>query len=242
MTEPEGTARPKNAVVVLLDSLNRHMLGAYGGSEFDTPNLDRFAAGAVRFDRHFVGSLPCMPARHDILVGALDFLWRPWGSIELWEESLTFWARQKGVATMLASDHPHLFETGGENYHTDFNAWEYVRGHEGDPWKTVTDASAVGSPEIPEARPGPFMRPYDVSRTWFREEADFPGPKTMQVASDWLRANAGRHERFMLFIDEFDPHEPFDTPSPGRRATTRTGRGPSSSGPPTRSAPSRRDA
>jgi arylsulfatase A-like enzyme len=26
--------------------------------------------------------------------------------------------------------------------------------------------------------------------------------------------NAGQHERFFLFVDEFDPHEPFDTPEP----------------------------
>jgi arylsulfatase A-like enzyme len=36
----------------------------------------------------------------------------------------------------------------------------------------------------------------------------------MQTASQWLRENAGAHERFLLFIDEFDPHEPFDTPAP----------------------------
>ena len=75
-----------NVVVVLLDSLNRHHLGCYGGTEFDTPNLDRFARRSVRFTQHYSGALPCMPARHDLLVGALDFLWRPWGSIELWEE------------------------------------------------------------------------------------------------------------------------------------------------------------
>ena len=56
-----------NVVVVLLDSLNRHLLGAYGSTEFDTPNLDRFAARATRFDRHVTGSLPCIPARHDLL-------------------------------------------------------------------------------------------------------------------------------------------------------------------------------
>ncbi len=207
-------ARPRNAIVVLLDSLNRHMLGAYGGGEFETPNLDRFAARSLRFERHFSGSLPCMPARHDILCGALDFLWRPWGSVEIWEEAITYHARQRGVVTMLVSDHPHLFETGGENYHTDFDAWEYVRGHEGDPWKTVSDPSPVGAPEIPAARRAPFERPYDRSRTWFREESDFPGPKTMAAASRWLRENAGRHDRFLLFVDEFDPHEPFDTPEP----------------------------
>ena len=38
MTESEANARPKNAIVILLDSFNRHLLGAYGGGEFDTPN------------------------------------------------------------------------------------------------------------------------------------------------------------------------------------------------------------
>ena len=41
-----------------------------------------------------------------------------------------------GITTMLVSDHPHLFETGGENYHCDFTAWDYVRGHKDDPWRT----------------------------------------------------------------------------------------------------------
>lgn len=65
--EPVPTPKPKSAVVILLDSLNRHMLGSYGGAEFETPNLDRFAARSTRFTKHYTGSLPCMPARHDIL-------------------------------------------------------------------------------------------------------------------------------------------------------------------------------
>ena len=205
-------AKPKNVIVVLLDSLNRHMLGAYGGREFATPNLDRFAARALRFEKHFVGSLPCMPARHDILCGALDFLWKPWGSIELWEEPITVPLRKQGVTTMLVSDHPHLFETGGENYHTDFRAWEYVRGHEGDAWKSRADPSWMGTPALPAAAAA--HRHYDDSRTWFREELDFPGPRTMNTAAQWLQDNAKQQERFFLFVDEFDPHEPFDTPAP----------------------------
>ena len=206
---PSSATRPKNAVVILLDSLNRHMLGAYGGREFDTPNLDRLAARSVKFRKHFTGSLPCMPARHDILCGALDFLWKPWGSVELWEDAITRQLHTAGVTTQLISDHPHLFETGGENYHTDFTAWDYLRGHEGDPWKTRPDPSWIGSPKFFDR----FM-PYDNSRGWFRGEADFPGPRTMKAAADWLDENAGHHDRFFLFVDEFDPHEPFDTPEP----------------------------
>ena len=202
-------AKPRNAVVILLDSLNRHMLGAYGGTEFETPNLDRFAAQSVRFTRHYTGSLPCMPARHDILCGALDFLWRPWGSVEIWEDAITYALREAGVVSQLISDHPHLFETGGENYHCDFTAWDYQRGHEGDAWKTRPDPSWAGAPSF-----GRRWMPYDNSRGWFRDEADFPGPKTMAAAARWIDENAGQHERFFLFVDEFDPHEPFDTPEP----------------------------
>jgi arylsulfatase A-like enzyme len=215
MAEPDAVAAsPKRAVVVLLDSLNRHHVGAYGTTEVATPNLDRLAARSVRFDRHHVGSLPCMPARHDLLLGALDFLWRPWGSVEVWEDAITYHLRRAGVTTMLVSDHPHLFETGGENYHTDFSAWDYVRGHEDDPWRTRPDPSAVGAPTLPDVLPAPFERCYDTSRTWFRGEADLPGPRTMAAAADWLDRSAPDHERFLLVVDEFDPHEPFDTPEP----------------------------
>jgi arylsulfatase A-like enzyme len=206
-------ALPRNVIVVLLDSLNRHLIGPYGSTEFDTPTLDRFAQHAITFTNHHSGSLPCMPARHDLLCGAMDFLWRPWGSIEVWEDSITYDLRRAGVVTQLVTDHPHLFEAGGENYHTDFSAWEYLRGHEDDPWKTRVDPSFVGAPALPAAT-GPLPRGYDKSRTWFTDEGDFPGPRTMTAAARWLATNAGAHDRFFLLIDEFDPHEPFDTPEP----------------------------
>lgn len=207
---PRDDARqPTRAIVILLDSLNRHLLGAYGGVEFVTPNLDRLARRSLRFTRHYAGSLPCMPARHDLLCGALDFLWKPWGSVEIWERPLTAHLRRAGVVTQLISDHPHLFETGGENYHTDFTAWDYQRGHESDAWRTRPDPSWIGAPSFSRGH-----TPYDNSRGYFRGEADFPGPRTMASAARWLDEDASSHQRFLLFIDEFDPHEPFDTPEP----------------------------
>lgn len=200
---------PRNVVVILLDSLGRQHLGAYGGDHFSTPNLDQFAQTATRFMAHHSGSLPCMPARHDLWCGVWDFLWRPWGSIELWDEPLPVLLRERGVVTKLVSDHPHLFESGGENYHVDFTAWEYLRGHEGDPWRTRADPSWQGAPDFGRGR-----LPYDNSRGWFRGEEDFPGPRTMQAAARWLEQEAPQDGRFFLLIDEFDPHEPFDTPEP----------------------------
>jgi arylsulfatase A-like enzyme len=213
---------PRNCIVVLLDSLNRHLIGPYGGREFSTPNLDRIAARSVRFDNHYVGGIPCMPARHDILVGTLDFLWRPWGSIEVWERPVTAALRDAGVASVLVADHPHLFEIGGENYHCEFTAWEYLRGSETDHWKSRRDDSWVGAPNsnltdwirtMLQVRED-FVHPYDRSRGWFTDESDFPGPRTMTAAARWIDEHSRHHDRFFLFVDEFDPHEPFDTPEP----------------------------
>ena len=53
--------KPANVIVLLLDSLNRHMLSAYGGTEFGTPNIDRLAARSLKFTTHYTGALPCMP-------------------------------------------------------------------------------------------------------------------------------------------------------------------------------------
>lgn len=62
---------------MLFDSLNRNMLEPCCGTEFATPNLARFAKRAARFDSHFVGSLPCMPARREMLTGCSGMQWRP---------------------------------------------------------------------------------------------------------------------------------------------------------------------
>ncbi|MGH7249096.1 MAG: sulfatase-like hydrolase/transferase, partial [Pseudomonadota bacterium] len=92
---------------------------------------------------------------------------------------------------------------------TDFTAWDYQRGHESDPWRTRPDPSWMGAPAF-----GRGHTAYDDSRGYFRGEEDFPGPRTMRAACEWLEREAPGDARFMLFVDEFDPHEPFDTPEP----------------------------
>ena len=74
-------------VFVLFDSLNRLALGSYGGTSVATPNFDRFARKSVTFDKHYVGSLPCMPARRDMHTGRLNFTHRNWGPLEPFDES-----------------------------------------------------------------------------------------------------------------------------------------------------------
>jgi arylsulfatase A-like enzyme len=199
-----------------MDSLNRHMLPCYpetfdlfGLPKAQTPNLEAMARCSVTFDRHFIGTAPCMPARRELWSGHQDLLWRPWGSLEPWDHPHARVLRGAGVCTQLISDHYHLWERGGENYHTDFDGWDAVRGHENDPWITAPN------PHPPRRHERGVLLPrYERNIQTFRREEDFPSPKTFQAAVDWLEENAGRHERFFLMIDEFDPHEPFHCPEP----------------------------
>ena len=119
------------------------------------------------------------------------------------------------MTTMLISDHPHLFETIGENYRTDFTAWDYERGHETDPWKTRPDPRGRAAP--------PFGRghmAYDNSRGYFRGEADFPGPRTIAAAARWLDDNAGYHDRFFLFVASWTRTSRSTRPDSTRSFTT----------------------
>ncbi|HUX51427.1 MAG TPA: sulfatase-like hydrolase/transferase, partial [Spirochaetia bacterium] len=125
---------------IIMDSLNRHYLSCYGGQGVRTPNIDRLAARGVVFDNHYSGSLPCMPARRDMMTGRLNFLEAPWGPIEPWDDCLPNLMRTgSGTYSHMITDHYHYFHSGGEVYHTLFDSYEFERGQEGDRWKPMVE-------------------------------------------------------------------------------------------------------
>ena len=60
---------PPNLVFILADDLGYGDLGAYGQTKIATPNLDRLAAGGMRFTRHYSGNAVCAPSRCVLLTG-----------------------------------------------------------------------------------------------------------------------------------------------------------------------------
>jgi arylsulfatase A-like enzyme len=58
---------------------------------------------------------------------------------------------------------------------------------------------------------------YLRNRTRFRTEQDYPGPRAVQEAIGWLEQKTKtQKENLFLWLDLFDPHEPWDPPSPYR--------------------------
>jgi len=67
LAAPARAASPPNVVMILADDLGFSDLGCYGG-EIATPNLDRLAAGGLRFTR-FYNTARCWPSRAALLTG-----------------------------------------------------------------------------------------------------------------------------------------------------------------------------
>ncbi len=58
-----------NIILILADDLGYGELGCYGQKKIKTPNLDRLAAGGMRFTQHYSGSPVCAPSRCTLLTG-----------------------------------------------------------------------------------------------------------------------------------------------------------------------------
>ncbi|MBW7458085.1 sulfatase-like hydrolase/transferase, partial [Paenibacillus sepulcri] len=190
------------AVMLMFDSLNRHMLAPYGCDWVHTPNFQRLAERSVTFDRCYSGSLPCMPARRDLQTGRCSFLHRSWGPLEPFDDSMIECLRKSGVYTHLTTDHTHYFEDGGATYHTRYNTWEYARGQEGDPWK-----GHVKNPEIPESlsgRTGDLWRQDWVNRQYLDAEEKQPLAVTVDRGIEFMERNHDQ-DRWFLQIEAFDP-------------------------------------
>lgn len=205
-----------NVILVLIDSLNRHHLAAYNGESLvSTPNLAAFAERAWRFDNHFVGSLPCMPARREIFAGRKEMMWRPWGPLEPFDARLPRLLEERDYSTAIVTDHYHYWEEAANGYIQSFQGTELVRGHEIDFWKLPIPA---GEPvpgwveNIETWRPGRGRRYYANVKDFEGEEDFFPA-KVMAGAVGWLEENA-REVPFFLQVESFDVHEPFHVPEP----------------------------
>ena len=194
--------------MLMFDSLNRRMLPPYGCDWVVAPNFARLAARAVTFDRCYVASMPCMPARRELHTGRVNFLHRAWGPLEPFDDSCPALLHGAGVHTHLASDHYHYWEDGGATYHTRYSTWELGRGQEGDPWK-----GDVGDPPVPEhlgGRVGRVGRQDWANRRHLDREEAMPQAVTLAQGLEFLDANS-RQVRWFLHLETFDPHEPFFT-------------------------------
>ncbi|MEM7445811.1 MAG: sulfatase-like hydrolase/transferase, partial [Pseudomonadota bacterium] len=204
-----------NIVLILVDSLNKEALRLYNEEAVcRTPVLDGFGAKSIVFDNHFIASLPCMPARREISAGRKEFMWRPWGPLEIYDPRMPVEVKKQGYNTGLVTDHYHYWEETANGYIQGFSSTEFIRGHETDYWR-LPEPGPVPAwvDKMSEFRSPQHMRQYYANVKDRQGEQDFFPAKTFSAAANWLDENADKGP-FFLQIESFDVHEPFHVPEP----------------------------
>lgn len=217
-----------NVIVIVTDSLRADHLGCfpgcmkYDGQEIRTPNLDRLAAEGTLFTQAHAESLPTVPTRTTWWTGRVGFPFRGWGPFQTSDYLLAEVLWSRGYESALVTDVYHMHKPV-YNCGRGFDTVTWVRGQEYDAWQN-DDTIAVDLDQwhrLREDQTDELWRPrfeqYLRNRAHFRDEEDWFTPRVTKEAIAWLEDRVqkrGRKDGLFLWVDYFDPHEPWDPPEP----------------------------
>lgn len=196
-----------NVVLIICDTVRADCLGCYDNRWVRTPHIDALAARSARMERFHVASFPTGPMRKDTHSGRFTFPYAAWQSERPTGETvLAEVLSEAGVRTAYIGD-----TSNSQQYLAGFEHTEIVSGR------------SSGLDEVPEEVPLPAdprklrcpekvaMKDVRNAMGW-RGEADRRAPRTMMAAHRWLEDRVGDDRPFFLWVDTFDPHEPWDAP------------------------------
>ena len=175
-----------NVIWIVSDTFRRDHLGCYGNQTIHTPALDAFAAKSVRFDRYYSASFPTMPTRADHATGRWTCCFMGWEPFPRSQVTLAQILNRANLHAAAVVDTP-FYTRRDMNYDRGFRSFAEVPGQEY--W-----LRAIGD---------------DVRRSW-RFDSDRLAPQTFTRAMQWLEQHY--KEDFFLYVDVWDPHEPWDAP------------------------------
>lgn len=219
-----------NVICVCLDTFRADIIGpGRKYSHAHTPNLDAFHGSSIRFNRAFGEGQPTLQVRRALFTGMRSFPWRynfdrrghwhhapGWHKIPPEQDTIAEVLLGRGYLTALIADTYHMFKPT-MNFSRGFAHLDFVRGQESDNWKS-------GDPRLVEAQLARHVRqPVDMSKhaglvnyllnqRHRKDKDDYQCARVFNSACAWLADNhtAGP---FFMWVDSFDPHEPWDPPT-----------------------------
>jgi arylsulfatase A-like enzyme len=206
-----------NIVFVIADSLRQDHVSCYGwpGCPVETPHIDRLAAESVMLENCYPQGLPTIPVRTEWLTGRGTLPFRKWQPLAKEDLSAPELLTLEGYRTALFTDCYHYFKPE-MNLHRGFQTWRWVRGQEYDAWQSgplrrlrLEDHVNEKMPREWHARVEACLRNLDGCQS----ADDWTCARLAAEVVNWLDANPNDGRTF-LWIDSFDPHEPW-MPPPG---------------------------
>ncbi len=216
-----------NVIVLVADSLQFNYLGCYGNPWIQTPNLDAFAAESVVFENAYAEGSPTVPTRRAFLTGRYTLPYGGWQPLDPQERSLPDILWTHPLRTALISDTSPL-RLPGFGYARSFDYVRFYRGQEFDRFYSQDPCSLdiedfhkpvfVTTPEgkREESLASRYCRHelecYLPQRQHWHSDQDHMVARVVKGALQYLERR-DRRRPFLLWLDSFDPHEPWDPPS-----------------------------
>ncbi len=216
-----------NVIVLMADSWRFDYLGCYGNDWIRTPNIDRLAKESVVFENAYAEGCPTIPTRRTLFTGRYTLPYSGWRPLTTKDRTLTDLIWTGSVRTALVTD-TSMMHLPGYGYERGFDYVNYIRGHQWDPFyrpipynldmdryhKPVYSSQDTGQKE--EILPSLFARSelmdYLPFRQSWKSDEDHMVAQVCRAAMNYLET-VDRKNPFFLWLDSFDPHEPWDPPS-----------------------------
>ena len=204
-----------NVVVLVLDALRPDHLGCYGNGDVRTPNLDQLAAQSVLFETAYVEFPNTIPARTALVSGIYTFPTRPWQPLAPDDFHVAEAFGKAGYHTAALSDTPF---NNGANMDRGFEEFRHfpmgkcLRPADG---RQVVDYSdAYFPPGYPDKEVLYYANTKTNRQISMEQHGVPPGEYFFDEVCRWLAEN--RDRQFFLWVDSFQPHEPWDAGEPYR--------------------------
>ena len=216
-----------NIIVFMLDSLRPDHLGCNNCTIAKTPNIDELAAQGINFTNAYSEFPITIPTRTALLAGIYTHTNRPWKPMTRYDLHITKLLKKKGYKTALIGDSPMVFEafncqvgfdefkpspygkisglvSGAEKYQV--NVKDYIWGGEHlDPESQTREHSLV----IEQ-----LLLKITLANEYFLEKEK--GLRRAELvtnwALEWLNQIEKSNSPYFLWIDHFEPHEPWLAP------------------------------
>jgi arylsulfatase A-like enzyme len=206
---------------VILDTLRKDHVGAYGNPWIKTPNLDALAKESLRFTRAYPESLPTICARRAIHTGIRTWPfrnWQPpkgvdfgvwgWQPIPEGQPHLAEIMQKNGYGTFFVTDNLHQY-TPSMNFQRGFDAFEFIRGQTTDGYKPIWTFPSEQVKQALGMRA--YFQQYFANTAYRESEEDWFSPQVFTKASEFLEL-VKETRPFFLVVDNYDPHPPNDPP------------------------------
>jgi arylsulfatase A-like enzyme len=216
----------KNVIVVMLDSLQFNYLGCYGNKWIKTPNIDQLAHEGVLFENNYIEGLPTVPCRRSMHTGRYYLHSKGWSALDLDDTTIADFCWGQPIDTALIFDCP-MYRLPKFGYTRGFDKVYFIHGHEADAYfsqdplyhlkvKDFFEESVLeAAHKYDERVVAPILNEvygFLAETQYWKNDEDQRAARVMKRAVKYLE-EVDRNKQFFLWVDCFDPHEPWDPPS-----------------------------